>query len=436
MGVVVAPTSSRFPREQRWSGFNVCPLTGETFRGSACKTSVVTALPQNVAFVSHHSRHPWSQTGNVSVSTPTVWLFGPRTDVLVFAGSALASVALCLLAPVLGISGDTPLWAWLFLVVGIDVAHVWSTLFRVYLDSEELKRAPALYLAAPLGAFIVGVLAYQVSPRFFWSVFAYTAVWHFIRQKAGWMLLYGRRAQLPTLDVRLDAAAIYASTLGPVVWWHANLPRPYWWFVENDFISGLPREVGTLALAVHATVLVVWLIRQVQNLVTRGKSPVGRWLLLAATWTVWFGGIVWARDDYVFTVMNVVLHGVPYLALLYTYARSRWREGGYGRWGLIIKGGLPAFIAFLLALAFFEELLWDQWVWHERSSIFGSSGLHLPSAVLGLVVPLLALPQATHYVLDGFVWRTRNDPALKARIFPTTAHNLPAKELHTGERLK
>jgi hypothetical protein len=27
-------------------------------------------------------------------------------------------------------------------------------------------------------------------------------------------------------------------------------------------------------------------------------------------------------------------------------------------------------------------------------------------------VPLLTLPQATHYLLDGFVWRARENPAL------------------------
>jgi hypothetical protein len=26
------------------------------------------------------------------------------------------------------------------------------------------------------------------------------------------------------------------------------------------------------------------------------------------------------------------------------------------------------------------------------------------------LVPLLALPQATHYVLDGFIWRRKSNP--------------------------
>src|SRR3954470_17904077 len=140
------------------------------------------------------------------------WLFSPRIDVGVFAGSVLASCALVLAAPLLGVAGETPLWAWAVLVLGIDVAHVWSTLFRVYLDAEELRRRPLLYLGAPLFAWALGVAAYGVSSGFFWRLFAYAAVWHFVRQQVGWMVLYGRRNGSSDAEVRFDALAIYAAT--------------------------------------------------------------------------------------------------------------------------------------------------------------------------------------------------------------------------------
>ena len=69
-----------------------------------------------------------------------------------------------------------------------------------------------------------------------------------------------------------------------------------------------------------------------------------------------------------------------------------------------------------LQLAFGEELLWDKLVWHERSRLFGEGGPVLPADVLALVVPLLALPQATHYVLDAFVWKAGKDAALLVRL--------------------
>ncbi|MFL5349235.1 MAG: hypothetical protein ACJ8AT_30925 [Hyalangium sp.] len=344
------------------------------------------------------------------------WLFSRGVDLAVFAGAALVSVALVLAAPWLGAVGETPPWAWVLLVVCVDVAHVWSTVFRTYLDGEALRRRPALYVSAPLVAYVAGVLAYLGSAGMFWRLFTYVALFHFVRQQYGWVALYHRKARVSDFERRLDAAAVYAATLGPVVWWHAHLPRAFWWFVENDFLSGLPGWVGTLALTVHAGVLAAWAGFQVAR-VARGEGlQVGKVLLVLATWVTWFGGIVLAEDDFTFTVMNVVLHGVPYFALVFRYSRGRHAEGGYGPFALLVRAGLPGFLLFLAALAWGEEFLWDRLVWHDRPLLFGEGGFSLDSDLLALVVPLLAVPQATHYLLDAFVWKPSRDPALRARL--------------------
>ncbi|MDP1829077.1 MAG: hypothetical protein Q8L48_37790 [Archangium sp.] len=361
------------------------------------------------------------------------WLFSPGVDVLAFAGTALLSFALVLLLPSLGVGADTPPWAFLIFVVFIDVAHVWSTLFRVYLDKAELQRRPLLYAGAPLLAYGLGVAVHSISAEAFWRVLAYIAAWHFIRQQVGWMVLYGRRAgqqsqaarddaersgasaevrRPSNTELNLDRAAIYAATLGPVVWWHAHLPRAFWWFREGDFVSGLPQWVGTLALGIHAVVLVGWLA---QALVLR-RFHLGKTLLLFATWLSWFGGIVLAQSDLAFTVMNVALHGVPYLVLLHRYAKGRDAEGGYGRLSWLLRAGLPGFLVVLWVLAFFEEFAWDRLVWHDHPMLFGAGGFEVEGALLALLVPLLSLPQTTHYLLDGFIWKTKADPHLTARL--------------------
>jgi hypothetical protein len=340
------------------------------------------------------------------------WLFSPGVDVAAFAGTAVLSCALAVLLTSLGVGADTPPWAFLVFVVFIDVAHVWSTVFRVYFDREELHRRPLLYASAPLIAYALGVAAHSVSADFFWRVLAYVAVWHFIRQQVGWMVLYGRRAKCGERELWFDRLAVFAATLGPVVWWHAHLPRAFWWFREGDFIAGLPAWVGTAALVVDGLVLSSWLA---QALLLR-RFHLGKTLLLFATWVSWFGGIVLARSDLAFTVMNVALHGVPYLVLLRRYAKGRDAEGGYGRLSWLVRAGLPGFLLILWALAFFEEFGWDRLVWHEQPMLFGAGGFELQGVLLALVVPLLALPQTTHYLLDGFIWRTRADPQLAVRL--------------------
>ncbi|GEM_PF-1325216 len=63
------------------------------------------------------------------------WIWSPRLELSVFGGSALLALLLVAFNHVLDWSTDPfPEWAWLFLVLGVDVAHVYATLFRTYLD--------------------------------------------------------------------------------------------------------------------------------------------------------------------------------------------------------------------------------------------------------------------------------------------------------------
>ena len=118
--------------------------------------------------------------------------------------------------------------------------------------------------------------------------------------------------------------------------------------------------------------------------------------------------------DFAFTVTNVLIHGVPYLVLTLRYgdARasqlSRMPSGSPLR--VAMSAGFVGGLLLVVALAFGEELLWDRWVWHERPWLFGRP-VDVAPWVLGVIVPLLSLPQLTHYVLDAFIWRSAgNEP--------------------------
>ena len=167
----------------------------------------------------------------------TGWVWGLRADLLVFAGSACAALALIALAPLLAPGdGALPAWGFLLFVVAIDVAHVHSTLFRTYFDRAELARRPLLYAGVPLACFAVGLLLHSHSSALFWRVLAYVALTHFIRQQVGWVAIYRARAGGATkLSRVIDDAAIYAATLYPVLYWHTT-PRAFAWFVPGDFV--------------------------------------------------------------------------------------------------------------------------------------------------------------------------------------------------------
>ena len=62
-------------------------------------------------------------------------------------------------------------------------------------------------------------------------------------------------------------------------------------------------------------------------------------------------------------------------------------------------------------LAYCEELVWNRAIWHEHRWLFGSD-VDAEGWQLALV-PLLAVPQLTHYVLDGFIWKRSSNPDVR-----------------------
>ena len=350
-----------------------------------------------------------------AVSAPSGrWLRSPSWDIAVFGGSAMLAAALLAWGQITGVlTGATPTWAWIATVVGVDVAHVWSTAYRVYLDPAELKRRPGLYFGTPLAVYVAGVLLYTSSGALFWRVLAYVAVAHFVRQQYGWMALYRRRlGAFSTLDRVLDDAAIYSATLYPLVYWHAHLPREFAWFLEGDFLPGLPPSAADLLFPVHVAITAAYVARQGMLLAQGRPVSWGKNLILATTWLAGYGGIVVLGSDYAFTVTNVLVHGIPYLAVVWLYGRNRYaaRDTGLGR--VFRPGRWALYLAPLLLVAWFEEWAWDLLVWHDRAALFPGPLLTPGAELLALVVPLLALPQATHYVLDAWIWRTRGNPGL------------------------
>ena len=337
------------------------------------------------------------------------WLVSARWDLLVFGGSA--ALAFALLA--YGRAADLldvalPAWAWIASVVCVDVAHVWATAYRVYLDPRELGRRPGLYWGVPLACYAVGVVLHSSSSQLFWRVLAYAAVVHFVRQQYGWMALYRRRLGVRSrLDRWLDDAAIYSATLYPLLYWHAHLPREFEWFIAGDFLPGVPPSLAESLWPVHVTLTAAFVLRQAQLLATGRPVSPGKSLILATTWLSWYAGIVWFNSDYAFTVTNVLVHGIPYLALVFRWGRARFRESALAVARVFRPGRWPLFLAPLLVAAWSEEWAWDRLVWHEHAGLFPGPALTPGAAALAALVPLLALPQATHYVLDAWIWRVR-----------------------------
>ncbi len=143
----------------------------------------------------------------------------------------------------------------------------------------------------------------------------------------------------------------------------------------------------------------------------------GKDLVVVTTALCRYTGIIGLNLAYAFTVTNVLVHGIPYLGLVWIYGCSRWRGSPLPVARAFRPQAWPLYLAPLLLAAWSEEWLWDRFVWHERAALFPGPALAPGPETLALLVPLLALPQSTHYVLDAWIWRVRpENPGLAQHL--------------------
>lgn len=341
------------------------------------------------------------------------WIRSPWFDMTWIFGPLFLPVGLVFCFPSVFQNSDQELSlaAWVILVLMVDVAHVYSTVYRSYFNKKAWKEYSMALRLVPALCWFAGVLLYSLAPGLFWRCMAYLAVFHFIRQQYGFLRIYSRQENLSSFASAVYSIAVYSAALIPVLIWHAQGPKNFNWFTENDFYYvNLPALITPLK-TVFFTVLIFFLAYELYAWLKHGLVNLLRVLWVSGTAFSWYTGIVWCNGDLTFTMLNVLAHGIPYMALVWA-AEKRTEERNHPAFiRMAFKTyGVVLFVGILLLFAFVEEGLWDALVWRERGSLFqifyGFNQAH-QSWLLAFLVPLLSLPQTVHYVLDGFIWKIR-----------------------------
>lgn len=352
---------------------------------------------------------------DIQKNTTQPWLGKPVVDIVFILLPPFVSLLFIILFPGLFRNNkDLPDNWWVLLILLVDVAHVYSTLYRTYFDrTTYLKQRTLLYLI-PVVGFIAGSLLYFAGSMIFWSILAYLAVFHFVRQQYGFMRLYSRKEQVPAWMKRIDTLTIYYATIFPLLFWHLGSARNFNWFVEGDFLHFNASRVLQMATVLYVLLIVAYVAKEIFLIITSRKINAPRIAIITGTLLSWYFGIVYFNGDMAFTLLNVVSHGIPYMALIWIYGK---KESGqaiksrnfrlfFSRYGIVL------FLGLIFLLAYIEEGLWDMAVWKEHRSIFRvfhTGSLTISDNALCFIVPLLALPQITHYIIDGFIWKVKRE---------------------------
>ena len=131
----------------------------------------------------------------------------------------------------------------------------------------------------------------------------------------------------------------------------------------------MPTIVETVLFPIYLAALTVYAVKSVYQYVIVGFLNIGKDIVVATTAICWYVGIVYFNSDYAFTVTNILIHGVPYFALIYLYARMK-RETAGPVYRTLSSNWLVS-MATLWTLAHIEELYSDRVVWHEIKWLCG-----------------------------------------------------------------
>ena len=345
------------------------------------------------------------------------WIKSGLTDsIFILSPPFLALLVVMLFPAEFKNSGNMPVEYWVVLIVMIDVAHVYGTLYRTYFNPDEFKKRHPLLISVPLFCYVAGVMLYSFNGIIFWRALAYLAVYHFVRQQYGFMRIYSRKENSNNLCKYIEAAAIYVATIYPLLYWHfTGTHKNFKWFVDGDFVLSQSGLVLFISKVIYILIIAAYLAKEFWVIYSTRSFNIPKNLIIAGTFLSWYFGIIYYNGDMAFTTLNVVSHGIPYMALVWVSERKRYEETKEKKTTLLRLtfskyGGVLCFAGLIIFFAYTEEGLWDGLIWKEHQQFFKPFSA-LPSinenVILALIVPFLALPQSTHYVLDGFIWRIR-----------------------------
>jgi hypothetical protein len=359
---------------------------------------------------------------------PKIWIFSRAIDLFVLGLPVWLAWLVCGLMPPTWLAQPLPLWMWVVFVLGIDVSHVWSTIFRTYLDREEFIRHRSVLIFTPLAVFGALFLVASFSVLWFWRLMAYVALHHFIKQQFGFLAIYRAKYGFKPKKILPDTGVIYWAMLYPVVFWHLDSKRQFNWFYKNDFFpihQLLPDLEAILFIFnyLYWIIILLWLLEEMH--ITQKNQKIWAWgkiLWVLTTAGNWYLGIVYFNSDVVFSLTNVIAHGLPYLALVFFYIerKKQLKFPQLSPSKLKIIAHILFMLLIIIGLALVEEYFWDLWLNREKKAFFGQF-LFYPIPLLqnrywqAAAFALLSVPQVSHYIIDGYIWKGgKKNPDLKA----------------------
>jgi hypothetical protein len=359
------------------------------------------------------------------------WIISARDDLIWLIGSVASSYLLL----VLYVKGVLPLLPMMALwAILIDAPHVFGTFSRTYFDRTERQNRARLLWGSLLFFAVGPLMVYAGAGLIFFFLGALWAYYHLVKQHYGFMVLYKKKNDdLAPIDNALDRLLLLFAFNYPFVAFIASDPEAMK-RVPAALLSGV-NGLATILLAGTIVLVIAWLGRQTQRVITGDPLDVPKYLLLAAAlpmhWIVLLTPM--PHKPIAIVAILTIYHNLQYHRLIWFHNKKYGRtasgsergssptvmegsspnttdlKGKYGAAELISRR-LLYFIGFGILFGLIYQ--GPRQILGYLSLKNGTGGVGESSFVIQLGISFLWGYAFIHYYLDSKIWRVRRDPSV------------------------
>lgn len=330
---------------------------------------------------------------------------------------------------------------WIFIIFGIDFIHVYSILLKKYLSRKSMLKYGQLIFIIPFISWVSGVSLYSFDPMLFWRIIAYAVILHIICQQYSLLVNYSRhekklyrlsnvqndikfllniqnyskklpnndssrrRIMLPKSLAFLDKILIISAMIYPLIYWHLNKSGFLWQNYSYLNLDILSHFITSFCISL----LFLYSIKEMYFIIYLKIYNLPRNLMLISTIITWFAGIIYFDNDFTFMACIVIAHKIQNIALSSLNGNKIYQTGHflsyYGQ-KFLQKKYIIIFLSVVSVLLYLFFYIKNFIITYGYQAIFiGKNSLSQNGydvKALTCIVPLLMVPQITHYIFDSF----------------------------------
>lgn len=361
----------------------------------------------------------------MTITVKNGWVFSKREDLYIFLTPFIAGWMVFLVGQLfhlqsLRIGTKDSTMVFFALLAFLDAGHLFSTVFKSYLDERIRREKRFLLYVTPLLIYILLIALYHwLGMRTVLILFGYYNVYHIMRQQYGWVNISSKKAnENNKIDYWLDKVTIYSMVLVPLIWIHFTLPA-------NDKQFEVPKSklAANLAIIAFLAIFITYFIRQWYKAYKQMPINFSKIFQVIISFLTWGSVIVFQSP--LLLAVPVLLHNIPYLGIVF---KTSPKEGNR----------LSGLLAYRYSILLFALFVAAAGVTYAKTNNFIKSVRldHIAGIPKEYFLCALLLFPIMHFVIDGVIWKRKhyNVQALSEADSPSQFRYTPRQALPVGQK--